>query len=140
MTNIDIDLDGMDRLNTQLQELEGDWEDEPIYAVGSNVEYGVYLEFGTEDMPPYSWFRPAVREFERDPEGFIVDTTGYPSIDAIPDTQSLVEAVAAGLEGRMTDNVNAQKASADRSPGTHPEHPKRDTGNLTASIQAVRLE
>jgi hypothetical protein len=98
-----------------------------------------FLEFGTEDMPPYSWFRPAIREFKRDPEAFIADTTGFGGIDEIRSTEELTKAIATGLSNRMQDNVNAQDASADRSPGVDPEHPKRDTGNLTASIQAVRI-
>jgi len=30
--------------------------------VGTNVEYGKYLEFGTSRMPPYPWLFPAVEE------------------------------------------------------------------------------
>lgn len=136
----DIDMDGFEQTKAAFEELREQYDGDGVtYVVGTTVEYGVYLEFGTEDMPSYEWFRPAVREFKRDPEGFIEDTTGYTSIDEIPNTQSLIEAISTGLANRMTDNVNAQDASADRSPGTDPEHPKRDTGNLTASIQAVRI-
>mgnify|MGYP001577525420 CR=1 FL=1 len=28
--------------------------------IGSNVEYGKYLEYGTSRMPPYPWLFPAV--------------------------------------------------------------------------------
>lgn len=99
-----------------------------------------FLEQGTEDMPPYPWFKPAVREFRRDPEGFIRDTTGYTSVDEIPTTKALVEAISTGLANRMTDNVNAQDASGDRSPGVDPEHPRRQSGNLSGSIQAIRIQ
>lgn len=40
----------------------------------------------------------------------------------------------------MQANIDAGSANLDRSPGTHPEHPQRDTGNLVASIQAKRLK
>ena len=139
MVNIDLDLDGVQGLQERINDLEDRYDQDPIYAVGTNVEYGVYLEFGTEDMPAYSWFRPAIREFERDPEGFIQDTTGFGSIDEIKSTKEMVEAVATGLANRMTDNVNAQDAAGDRSPGVDPEHPRRQSGNLSASIQAVRI-
>jgi hypothetical protein len=139
VVDIDLDLDGVQGLQERINDLEDRYDQDPIYAVGTNVEYGVYLEFGTEDMPAYSWFRPAIREFERDPEGFIQDTTDFAGVDEINTTKEMVEAVATGLANRMKDNVNAQDPTGDRSPGTHPDHPKRDTGNLTASIQAVRI-
>jgi hypothetical protein len=139
MADVDLDLSGVASLQEEINDLRDEYGQDPIYAVGTNVEYGVFLERGTEDMPAYPWFKPAIREFRRDPEGFIQDTTGFGGIDEIQTTKQMVDAVATGLANRMTDNVNAQDASADRSPGTDPEHPKRDTGNLTASIQAVRI-
>jgi len=90
-------------------------------------------------MPPYPWFRPAIREFQANPQPFVLANTRFNSFEEIPDGDTLVKAVATALENKMTDNVNAQKANA-RSPGTDPEHPKRDIGNLTASIQAVRVK
>jgi len=137
---IDAELDGLQATAQAFRELEEQYDGDGVtYVVGSGVEYGVYLEFGTEDMPPYSWFRPAIREFRANPERFIMDNTDFGSIDDIETTQELVEAVAISLENRMKDNVNAQKASADRSPGVEDDHPMRDTGTLTASIQAVRI-
>lgn len=165
MVSIDIDLSGIDELRSELKNLEQRWEDEPEWAVGTNENHGRILEFGRGPIeptdaealkfevdgetvfaqrvsghPPYPWFRPAIREFEANPRQFIRDITAYDSIEAIPNVETFVEAVASGLVNRMRDNVNAQDAGADRSPGTHPEHPKRDTGDLTASIQAIRLQ
>jgi len=34
--------------------------DEPVVQVGTNVEYGAYLEFGTRYMPAYPWLEPAL--------------------------------------------------------------------------------
>lgn len=136
--NIDLELDGVEDLFSDFQELKERGEGDAVYVTGTNVEYGIYLEMGTEHMPPYPWFRPAVREFKANPEKFIQDNTDFNSIDAIQTADELVATVAAALQNQMENNVNAQK-STDRSPGTHPEHPRRDTGNLTASIQAVRI-
>ena len=33
---------------------------EIVAEIGTNVEYGKYLEFGTSRMPPYPWLFPAV--------------------------------------------------------------------------------
>lgn len=139
MTNFDLSLDGADNLTRKFAEVKQRGEGDRVDVVGTNVEYGIYLEMGTEDMPPYPWFRPAIREFKANPERFILDNTGYSSIDNIPSANHLIGAVSSALERQMKNNVSADR-SADRSPGTHPEHPKVDTGNLRASIQAVRVK
>lgn len=107
------------------------------FVVGTGVEYGVYLEFGTSKMPAYPWMRPAIRELQRNPERFIAANSPT-SIDEVDSTDELVEAVALALERKLKQNVNAGGAG-DRSPGTDPEHPAVDTGNLRASIRAVRI-
>lgn len=137
MTDFDIDIDTASVFES-LDDVEDKWVTDAVFRVGSNVEYGLYLETGTEKMPPYPWFGPAIREFQANPQDFVTENTGYSSIREIPNGEKLVQAVANALENKMTDNVNAQK-SVDRSPGTDPEHPKRDTGTLTNSIQAVRI-
>jgi len=138
MADFEIDLSGMAELQDTIDDLKDDYGESPVYVVGTNVEYGVYLEFGTRDMPPYAWFRPAIREFKANPTTFILENTGWNSIDEIPSTKELVRAVANALENQMKDNVNAQDANG-RSPGTHPDHPKRQSGNLTADIEAERI-
>jgi len=138
VSSFDIDID-MASVAESLDDLKDKWETDAVFTVGSNVEYGVYLEFGTRDMPPYPWFRPAILEFEANPQDFVIENTNFNSIQEIPNGDTLVRAVSNALENKMTDNVNAQKA-VDRSPGTNPEHPRRQDGNLTASIQAVRLK
>lgn len=160
-----MNLSGLEELREDLEGLESRWEDEPVWAVGTNANYAKPLEFGrgpitpkqaealrfeidgevvfaqrVEGHPPYPFFRPALREFEANPEGFIRDTTAYDRIEDIPTIEVFVETAASALTNRMRDNVNAQDPSGDRSPGTHPDHPKRDTGNLTNSIQATRVK
>jgi hypothetical protein len=111
----------------------------------------VYLEFGTEDMPPYPFFRPAIRELKANPRQFLFETTEYGSLDEIDTTDELIKAVAFGLEKRMTANATAQGTNK-RSPGTDPEHPRsgfigefdgeeiRNTSNLRANIRARKIQ
>jgi len=136
VTSFELELDDTG-LREALDDLKETGTSDRVEVVGTTVEYGVYLEIGTEDMPPYPWFRPAVREFRANPESFIIDNTGYTSVEEIPSADALVTAIAQALVNQMEHNVSAA-SSSDRSPGTHPEHPKRDTGTLVNSIQAVR--
>lgn len=137
MADFDVSLDDA-AVQEALDDIQSDTRSQRVEVVGTTVEYGVFLEFGTEDMPPYRWFRPAVREFEANPTQFIRENTAFASIEAIPDADTLVTAVAQALVNQMENNVSAV-SSADRSPGTHPDHPKVDTGNLKSSIQAIRV-
>jgi hypothetical protein len=138
MTDIDLDLDGVTDVELELQELKERGESNRVYTTGTNTEYAVYLEFGTRNMPPYPFFRPAIREFAANPEGFIKKNTEYKAIDAIPSTDALVEAVAVGLQTQIETNANAAGGTG-RSPGVDADHPKVDTGNLRASIRAERV-
>jgi phage gpG-like protein len=139
MTDFDVEFEGEEETLARFEELKEELDSDGItYVVGTAVEYGVYLEFGTKDMPPYPWYQPAIREFKANPERFIMDNTDFSSIDEIQNTKEMVATVATALQTQMEKNVNAQK-SGDRSPGTHPEHPRRDTGNLTASIKSIRI-
>jgi len=137
MTDFDLDLDGTINLQEELDDLEDMGASDRVEVVGSDVEYGVYLEFGTEDMPPYPWFRPAIREFKANSSDFITDNTDYNTLEQIPNADALVTAIANALVNQMTNNVSAGE-SVDRSPGTTPDHPQIDTGTLKASISAER--
>jgi len=157
-------MSGQAEVQAALDELRDDYASEPIYVVGDNSEYGIVLEFGrgpivapegsaipieTEDgtifrkrvsgHPPYPWFRPAIRELKANPERFIVKNSNLNGLNDINSTKELVEATAFALESQMKKNVTAQ-GSVDRSPGTKPDHPKVQSGNLRASISAVRIQ
>jgi len=138
MSDISIDLSGMSQLREKLDELKDDYDGDAVYAVGTNTKYATFLEFGTRNMPPYPFFKPAIREFEANPEAFIADNTGYSGIDDIGGTDAFVRAVATALKTQIEKNVNAAGAR-DRSPGTDPDHPKIDTDTLRASIDVVRV-
>lgn len=139
MSDIDIELEGLAELKQDFEKVKDDWGEKEVWAVGTNLKYGFYLEFGTEDMPPYEWFRPAIREFKANPERFIVENTDLNSFEKINSTGELVRSTAAALQSKMEDNVNAQDETRDRSPGTDDDHPARDIGTLTNSIKAVRI-
>jgi len=96
------------------------------------------LEMGTRNMPPYPFFIPAVREFRANPESFITDKTDFGSIDEIQSTKQMVEAVATALQRQIQINATAQASG--RSPGTAPDNPQVDTGNLRASISVQRVK
>lgn len=129
----------MGALQARLEELQDDVESDAVYVVGDDTEYGIFLEMGTRKMQPYPWFKPAIREFKANPEPFILDNTGYASIDDIPSADALVQAVANALARQMEKNVSAETAT-DRSPGTHPEHPQEQLGNLKGSIAATQVK
>jgi len=139
MAGIDLDVDGEIELEATLDRVQQAGESDATYEIGTSTEYGQYLEYGTRDMPPYPWFRPAIADFRRNPNGFIRRNTEYKSIDAIPSADALVKAVAVGLENQMTKNASAETATG-RSAGTRRGHPKRQSGNLAGSIQAVRVK
>lgn len=109
-----------------LDQMEGD----VVYLVGTNVEYAIYLEFGTSKMEAYPWLGPATAEFKSNPSAFV-------DVDDANSSGELVTKIALALERRATQNATA--GGGNRSPGTHPTHPKRQTGNLAGSIEAVRV-
>ena len=87
-------------------------------------------------MPPYPFMRPAIREFEAGPEQFVRKHAGV-EIDGLESTNQVVKTVAFAFETAITQNANAN--APDRSPGTDPEHPKVQSGNLRARINARRI-
>lgn len=162
MADFELELDGIERLQSQIQELENSFADDAEAIVFSKAEYSEPLEFGRGPItsngddplrfkidgewvsthrvsghPPYPFMRPAIREFEANPETFITEHTTK-AIDEIDSTEELVRTVASALETAMKENVTAQSASG-RSPGTHPEHPKVQTGELRRGIGFVMI-
>ncbi|UBF23373.1 Mu gpG-like protein [Haloarcula tailed virus 3] len=140
MTDFDFELDGFEKTKQNFEELRERYDGDGVtYVVGTSVKYGLYLETGTEKMSPRPWFRPAIREFRANPEDFLLENTDFESIDDIETTEELVKSVAFALQSRMEDNVSAGTAT-NRSPGTKPDSPKRDTGNLVSSLLATRIQ
>lgn len=136
MVNFDLDIDDS-QVRASLEELEDRGTTTREYVVGTDVEYAVYLEFGTRYMPPYSFFRPALRELEANPDAFI-DRHSSTTVDEIETADGLVKALALALERAITQNATANASG--RSPGVNPEHPQVQTGTLRNSIEAQRIQ
>jgi hypothetical protein len=85
--------------------------------------------------PPYPFFFPAIRQFQANPEATIFLNTELNSLDEVRTTEELVEVCANAIQSQMRKNANANRSG--RSPGTHPDHPQVDTGNLVARIQVI---
>jgi hypothetical protein len=162
VSDFSIDIDDFN-VRESLDDLADDWSDAGGFVVGTNVRYAVHIEFGrgpieaqdadalrfeNEDgdviyrtrvsgHPPYPFFRPAVRELRANPEAFILKNTQLDAVDGIRSADEAVEIVARALESQIKRNATAN--APNRSPGTDPEHPKVQTGNLRASVQAVRV-
>jgi len=137
MSDFEVSIDGLEETKAQLDALLEDVDSDAVFQVSSGAEYSVFLEFGTEDMPPYPFFRPALREFRANPEAFLTKNTQFNGLGEIDDGDELVQAIALALESQIKTNATA--SATDRSPGTDPGHPQVDTGNLRASIQAIRI-
>lgn len=136
MSRFDVDIDDS-QVRASLEELKDRGTTTREYRVNAGAEYAVYLEFGTRNMPPYPFFRPALRELDANPDAFI-DRHTNTAVDEIDDADTLVQTLAFALERAITQNANANASG--RSPGVNPEHPKVQTGNLVNSIQAQRIQ
>lgn len=147
----------------RIKELQDDWGRGATYVVESAADYSIQIEFGrgpveaqdaealrfeNEDgeviyrtsvsgHPPYPFFRPAIREFKANPEAFILKNTELSALDGISSASEMIRTVSYALESQMKRNANANQSG--RSPGTHPEHPVVQTGNLVARISAKRV-
>jgi len=163
MTSFDIEVSGTGELFEEFEQLREDWSDAPTFIVESGAEYSVILEFGRgpveakdadalrfEDEngdiiyrtsvsghPPYPFFVPAIREFEASPQSFLLKNTEFDAITDIESVDELLVSIASALSTQMKRNATAQASG--RSPGTHPNHPQVQTGNLRARIKFRRV-
>lgn len=87
--------------------------DDAVYVVGTNVEYAVYVEFGTSSQSAQKYLRPAARNASRN-IGSIAK--GHSS------TEAVVKAVALEIEKEARELVPV------------------DTGNLKNSIATQRVK
>lgn len=123
MTDIDADLDGLVSLQDTIDDLQENIESTVSYAVGTAVEYAIYLEFGTRNMDPKPFVRPAARTYQESLDAAIAADTNT-TLQAIDDVDTLVKVVAFGLERRIKRIIRAKGLI--------------ETGTLRASITAVR--
>jgi len=123
MSDFDFDLSGVQAAEQDFRDEIDDWTGGGAAYVGSAVEYGVYLEFGTSKMNPKPFFRPVLADARQDVAAFIDDNTNT-TVRAIDSAEELVETLALAIERRVKELIT-QKGLI-------------DTGTLRASIVAVR--
>jgi len=123
MSDFEVELEGFRRVLDSLEEIEDDIRGAGTVTVGTGVEYAVYLEFGTSDMDPKPFFRPALAELRvQGVEGFLRSNTNL-SAEQLDDLETLVDAVGLALERRMKEIITRKGLV--------------DTGTLRASVLAV---
>jgi len=123
MSNFDFDISGLEAHQEELRDEAETWsQSSGTWHVGSAVEYGIYLEFGTSDMDPKPFFRPALAEAERDLSAFVRDNTET-TLEEVDGPRRLVAIIAYALERRVKEIIT--------------EKGLIDTGVLRASVLAV---
>lgn len=128
-TPFGVNLNGLGIVLTNLELLERSVSTEEEWAVGTPVPHGLYLEVGTAKMQPYPWLGPAVRDVLKNEAPGIFEQSD--------DADEAIEKVAKAVEKQAKTNVMAGEAGG-RSPGTHPDHPERQTRELHDSIEAEK--
>lgn len=161
MVNIDVELDGLADLQQEFEELEQRGTTDAVFEVVSQAEYSRPLEFGRGPIratgdepltfkvdgewvskwevsghPPYPFFRPAIRDFQANPETFVA--RHQEPLETAETTADALELISLSLEVQMTLNANANASG--RSSGTHPDHPVFQSGNLARGIVSRRIK
>lgn len=121
MTDFDFDADFED-LVERLDDLQEDVGQAGTHFVGTAVEYGVFLEFGTSKMDPKPFFRPALAAYRANLVRALEADTRK-DIEDIDSADELAQTVALGLERRIK-RIITQKGLI-------------ETGTLRASVQAT---
>jgi len=126
MADFETELESFNRVLDSLNDIERQLDPGEPVVVGTAVNYSVFLEFGTSDMDPKPFFRPALAELRvKGIEGFIKDSGILRSKDFsdVEDADEVVDALALTLERRIKEIIT--------------EKGLIDTGTLRASIVAV---
>ena len=124
MADFELELEGFRRVLDALDDISDDLRGAGTVTVGTGVEYAVFLEFGTRDMDPKPFFRPALAELRvQGVNGFIQSNTRL-SAEQIDDLDGLITIVGLALERRIKEIIT--------------EKGLIDTGTLRASVVAVK--
>jgi hypothetical protein len=122
MASFELEVQGLDELAAELDRLEEQWTDGLPWLVGTAVEYSIYLEFGTSDMNPKPFVRPALLVYRANLEAAIATDT-QTTLEEIGSADELVRTTAFGLERRIK-RIITQKGLI-------------ETGTLRASVKAI---
>jgi len=127
MADFETELESFERVLESLNDIERQLDPGEPVVVGTAVQYSVFLEFGTSDMDPKPFFRPALAELRvKGIEGFIEESgilRAGKEFNDVEDADEVVDALALALERRIKEIIT-QKGLI-------------DTGTLRASIVAV---
>jgi len=126
MADFETELESFNRVLDSLNDIERQLDPGEPVVVGTAVQYSVFLEFGTSDMDPKPFFRPALAELRvKGVEGFIKDSgiLRNKEFSDVEDADEVVDALALTLERRIKEIIT--------------EKGLIDTGTLRASIVAV---
>lgn len=118
---VTIEVRGVDDLLSDFKSATDVVGGDPMWVVGTHVEYAVYLEFGTSKMPPYPFLRPAVE--------YVMTNEA----NAIADNADSVDAVVGGIALAIERHAK-RYATTGVPPG-----PDVQTGNLRSSIRAEKV-
>jgi hypothetical protein len=118
-----FELSGADSNARELRNNAEEWSEPARYYVGTNVEYAIYLEYGTSKMDPKPFFRPVIAEARRDLNAFIRDNTDFKGQN-IDSPDKLVKVVAFAIERRVKEVIT--------------EKGLIDTGAMRASVRATK--
>lgn len=126
MTSFEMDIQGLEEHLDEVESERDRWaEPSGTWAVGTAVNYSLFVEYGTSKMDARPFFRPALAEAERDLSAFVRDNTET-SLQNIDGPQELVKTIAFALERRIKQIITEKELI--------------DTGALRASVAAVRTE
>lgn len=124
MTGFDMDLQGLETHQQQLEEEADQWTGASgTWYVGTAVSYSLFVEFGTSKMDAKPFFRPALAEAERGLPAFVRENTKK-TLQQIDGPQELVRVVAYALERRVKEIIT--------------EKGLIESGTMRASVKAVK--
>lgn len=107
-----VDVDGLDGVLTSLEEEKPD-SNRTTWQVGTDVEYAVYVEYGTRHMEAQPYLRPAFNQTMREADKYAARAD---------DVDEFVELLAESVEEKAKERAPV------------------DTGRLKKSIEAEKIQ